>query len=133
VDSPVDPTAFAVLPGAVERVDDPYPWSPETGRVVGPLLGQDGVVGAGGRQQRGDQLLGAGVALVADLTAGPALERGPQVGQERPGPGGDLDRESAVAAGRVGRQGAPRIMPAPTVSLVASLTRTKLPVIRLRR
>ncbi len=56
VDGPVGAPWFAELPGAVERVDDPYPVRGEPRGIIGALLGQDHVAGAA-VSERGDQEL----------------------------------------------------------------------------
>jgi hypothetical protein len=46
VHGPVGTVELGELPGAVERVDDPDAGGDQPDRVVGALLGEDGVVGA---------------------------------------------------------------------------------------
>ena len=48
MDRPVCAAGLAELPGAIERVDDPYPVRRQPRRVVPALLRQDGVARAAG-------------------------------------------------------------------------------------
>jgi hypothetical protein len=65
VDGPVGAAGLAELPGAVERVHDPYPARGPPGWVVGTLLGQHHVAGALPGQGRGEELVRQPVARLA--------------------------------------------------------------------
>ena len=60
----VDP-ALAVLPRAIERIDDPDASSTEPHEIVGTLLAEYAVVGASRRESRGNQLMRGRVGALA--------------------------------------------------------------------
>ncbi len=72
VDGPVRPRDLGELTGAVERVDDPDPPGEEPPRVVGGLLGEDGVAGRVLGEEPGEDGLRGGVAGVLERAAGQA-------------------------------------------------------------
>jgi hypothetical protein len=66
VNGPVTAARLGELPGAVEGIDDPHPLHLEAAEVVGPLLGQHGVVGPGGGEEREDALVGLAIPRVPE-------------------------------------------------------------------
>jgi hypothetical protein len=61
---------LSVLPGAVQRVDDPDPVGLQPARVVDRFLAEHDVAGAVGGQGSEDRALGGGVTGVAERAAG---------------------------------------------------------------
>ena len=75
MDGEVGPV-LAVLPGAVERIDDPHARGLQPGGVVLALLAQHGVVGAQRGQARSDELVRGAVAARAQVVGrGPVRDR----------------------------------------------------------
>ena len=65
MDGPIGTARFAELAGAVQRVDDPHPAGRQPRRIVGPLLGEDRVARAAGRELGGQELVRQPVARLA--------------------------------------------------------------------
>ena len=67
---PVVAAEFGELPGAVERIDDPYPLGGQPCRVVDTFFGQDHVTRPGCTQFRHQEVVGSLVAGGFSLLGG---------------------------------------------------------------
>ena len=102
VHGPVAPRRLAVLPGAVERIDDPDPAAVEPPAVVGRLLGEHRVVGTGLGEGGDEELVREPVTGAAQIVAGVGPVPAAVLHQPRPGLGRQVGRQPMV--GRIGRR-----------------------------
>ncbi len=64
---PVGTSGLAVLPGPVERVDDPYTVRAETGKIVCAFFGEHCVLGKLGLERTDEPLVAPQISHPADL------------------------------------------------------------------
>ena len=87
---PVVAAEFGELPGAVERIDDPYPLGGQPCRVVDTFFGQDHVIGPRYTQFRHQKIMGPIVTGGFSLLGGRPGQLFAHRQEQRTGAGGQV-------------------------------------------
>ena len=90
----------AVVARSIEWVNDPDPFLPDAGPVVGALFGQDRVVGPHAAELGHDEPVCSGIAFVFESAPAPVeVGRVDEIDEHLAGPMGDVERHRMVVEG----------------------------------